>query len=175
MDHFLPSTYDGVTGVKDVDYHRSMLSHPSDSSHKYEARIPYPQIESDCSELWGSDFDNKEAAKRVAMSVSTQLDDLFKKALTKGEDQYRTNAKGSQVKDGWKPVLGPDEITEEDHLRAQAVYDNFQFEKRVAKEKTSVPVSDIVGGLVAKGRMTPEQAAEIKTNADLSAWLAENL
>lgn len=172
--HYLPATYNGrcSDGVDGVDFHTSWLSHPKDSKHKFEARIPIPEVECNCSDLWGADFDNAEAARRIALSVSTGVDEQFKRACFGAEAEYDSDGKKTGER---YPLRSAEEVTDQDHLDAQKVYDEWTFEKRVPKEKTSTPVASITARFVQTGKMSPEEAAQIKTTAQLDKWLSENL
>lgn len=178
--HALPASYNGrcKDGKVDVDYIQTNLSVPSvritkkagdktitelvrispDATlHKFEFRLPIPKVaDVKADKFCGDNFNMtaQQIMREGILRMATTVDDQAKSVLCEGID-HPDNA---------------DKITGAQHLKAQAVFDDWRWTERAARGK-SAGVAEMAAKLVGLGLITQEMADEIETKADLYAVL----
>lgn len=178
--HPIPGHYEGrCQGKRDKNYVTSYLTFggklaKEEVLHKFEMRLPIPQVEDgmfneDCKGLF-----NMTAAEMVTKALGKLLTDLDEgfKAILFGEVKYPD---GDKII--WEKVEAPDlagaSYDEDRHLEAQEWVDEWRYSPRQTGKAKTVKVTDIIAKLVASGKVTPEQVEGITGQDQLFAKLAE--
>lgn len=154
--HALPTDYNGRC---QEDFLSTWLTFggrldPDEALHKFEHRLPIPTDDEEAEEMYNLSI--RDLVKEGVRKLFTTIDDTAKKALFAGTSFNTDNT------DPMDAALVEDTA----HLASQGVFDNWRYSERVARGKT-VKVADIVAQLVAKGKITPEDAEGIETAEQL--------
>lgn len=169
--HFLPTNYKGrcVTGAALSKWVTVGGKLPDgEILHRFEYKLPLPVNDKEAVEMFNLTI--ADLVRAGVSQIGNNIDDKIK--LTVESDSDGNEISRSGIFQTVNAGEGASGVTKKQHLSGQEIADKWRYSPPKAKVETT-PVATIVASLVAKGLVSEEAGAAIRTNDDLQRAIAE--
>lgn len=170
--HFVPASYKGrcSTGATLSKWVTVGGKLPEgEILHRFEYKLPLPANDKEALEAFNLSIN--DLVRAGVSQIGNNIDDKIKLSVKMSDDGKKEISR-SGIFQTVKPGTNAESVTKKQHLSGQAIADEWRYSPPKAKVETT-PVATIVASLVAKGLVSEEAGALIRTNDDLQRAIAE--